>query len=524
MVVAVGSTTGTGTAAPEDGSWVGLLGIDGLARVIDDLPFGVAVLAEDLGVLHVNPAGCAIVGVGGDALLRRRMPPPAESLIGSSAASEPGGGVQREIESSDTPVEARGRSLTVRVFRDVTEERQAVRREATLNHLAARIARAGSLETTLNAVAECLVESTQMNGCAAVVLDGEPAQLRVAGTAGLPADYAERCRQMLRLCDEGLPTVSAFRSQRTVVVDRERDEPLLRELEELDGGLPWRSIVSFPMVARNYPVGAVKTFWPGPPPGGEELRFLAAVADQAAAAVDNARLFTEAQQRLASEARHRLARELHDSVSQSLFSITLETRGAQLLLERTGLPADGPLGERLGNLRQLAQGALAEMRALIFELRPEALREEGLTAAIRKQAEGMSARTEIAVEVRAPQRRIPLPAAVEEQVYRMVQEALTNIARHSGARRAVVQLHRQRRGRELLVEIADDGVGFDPSTPQPGHLGLRTMAQRIEQLGGVLLVDTHPGRGTRICATIPLSRTATPMGPAAGIRPARRQL
>jgi signal transduction histidine kinase len=158
------------------------------------------------------------------------------------------------------------------------------------------------------------------------------------------------------------------------------------------------------------------------------------------------------------------------------------------------------------------------MRALIFELRPEALREEGLAAAIRKQAEGVSARTEIAVEVRLPKRPIPLPGDVEEQVYRLVQEALANIAKHSRARHAVVQLRRRRSGQELGVEVTDDGVGFDPSAPQPGHLGLRTMAQRMEQLGGSLLVDTGPGRGTRITATIPLSSEGTRLA-AAGTRP-----
>ena len=199
--------------------------------------------------------------------------------------------------------------------------------------------------------------------------------------------------------------------------------------------------------------------------------------------------------------------------------MTLETRGAQLLLERAGLPPHGPLGERLGNLRQLTQGALAEMRALIFELRPEALREEGLAAAIRKQAEGVSARTEIPVDVRAPKRPIPLPGDVEEQVYRLVQEALANIAKHSGAQSAVVQLRHRRTGPELLVEVTDDGVGFDPSAPQPGHPGLRTMAQRMEQLGGSLVVDAGAGRGTRITAAVPLSPLGNLLGGAAGMPP-----
>ncbi|SNS38260.1 Histidine kinase-, DNA gyrase B-, and HSP90-like ATPase [Geodermatophilus pulveris] len=654
--------------------WPAVGGFDDLVRMVDGLSQGVALLTPDLHVLHVNPAGWALGDAGHEALPGPAAPHrTAVITVPARGVHSARGSGRREVEYSDVPLDVQGQRLVVRAFRDVTEERRAVRWQATLTHLAAQVALAESLEATLDTVAACLLEATEMTGCAAIVFDGEPARLRVAGTAGLPADYADRFRRALADGKEALPSVAAFRNQQTVVVDRAREDPVLRWLEDLDGDLDWRSIASFPMVARNHPVGAVKTFWPGPPPDGDELRFLAAVADQAATAVDNARLyadaaassrrdegliaaglalaselslpavltkivelacdvadarygavgvlgrdgrledfithgltedqraaigalpigrgilgaltsdarplrlgsiqndprsvgfpphhppmtsflgvpitvrgriygnlyltekrgpsgftdgderavvtlaaqagvaienarlFAEAQQRLALQARHRLARELHDSVSQALFSMTLETRGAQLLLERAGLPPEGPLGERLGNLRALTQGALAEMRALIFELRPEALREEGLAAAIRKQAEGVSARTEIRVEVRAPKRPIPLPGDVEEQVYRLVQEALANVAKHSGARSAVVQLRRRNSGQELLVDVTDDGVGFDASTPQPGHLGLRTMAQRMEQLGGSLVVDTGPGRGTRVSAVIPLT-------------------
>lgn len=689
--MAVDSASDTGTAAPVwNGAWPPIPRLDDLARIVDSLPRGVAVLTPDMRVLHVNPAGRVIAGAESEPLVGRAASLLLAGVNAHAVADAPTGAGRREVEYSDIPVDVQGEHLVIRAFRDVTEERRAMRWRTTLTHVAARVALAESLEATLDAVAECLLEATEMSGCAAIVFDGEPARLRVAGTAGLPEDYAERFGRALQSGHEVLPALSAFRSQRTVIVDRTRDEPVLDSLENLDGDLGWRSIASFPMIARNHPVGAVKTFWPGPPPDGEELRFLAAVADQAATAVDNARLFADAaassrrdeglisaglalaselslpavltkivelacdvadarygavgvlgqdgrledfithgltdeqraaigalpigrgilgalisdahpmrlaaiqedqrsvgfpphhppmtsflgvpitvrgrvygnlyltekrgqsqftddderavitlaaqagvaienarlfadaQQRLALEARHRLARELHDSVSQALFSMTLETRGAQLLLERAGLPADGPLGERLANLRQLTQGALAEMRALIFELRPEALQEEGLAAAIRKQAEGVSARTEIAVDVRLPKRPIPLPAAVEEHVYRLVQEALANVAKHSGATHAAVRLRHRRGAHELEVEVTDDGVGFDQTSPLPGHLGLRTMAQRMEQLGGSLLVHTAPGRGTRITAAIPLPPVGTSAALPSGTPPTRR--
>ncbi len=681
--MAVDSATNTAAPVWHEARPV-IQGLDDIIRTVDTLPRGVAVLTPDLCVLHVNPAGRLIAGAESDALVGRSVSRLLAGVNAHAVADAPTGSGRREVEYSDIPLEVQGQHLVVRAFRDVTEERRAMRWRATLTHVAARVALAESLEATLDAVAECLLEATAMSGCAAIVFDGEPARLRVAGTAGLPDDYAERFGRALQAGHEILPALSAFRGQRTVIVDRTREEPVLDALEDLDGDLGWRSIASFPMIARNHPVGAVKTFWPGPPPDGEELEFLAAVADQAATAVDNARLFADAaassrrdegliaaglalaselslpavltnivelacdvadarygavgvlgedgrledfithgltddqraaigplpigrgilgalisdarpmrlaaiqedprsvgfpphhppmssflgvpitvrgriygnlyltekrgrsqftddderavitlaaqagvaienarlfadaQQRLALEARHRLARELHDSVSQALFSMTLETRGAQLLLVRAGLPTDGPLAERLANLRQLTQGALAEMRALIFELRPEALREEGLAAAIRKQAEGVSARTEIAVDVRLPKRPLPLPADVEEHVYRLVQEALANVAKHSGARHAAVRLRSRRSAHSLEVEVTDDGVGFDQTARQPGHLGLRTMAQRMEQLGGSLLVHTAPGRGTRITAAVPLSPPGTAVAPPSG--------
>jgi PAS domain S-box-containing protein len=231
-------------------------------------------------------------------------------------------------------------------------------------------------------------------------------------------------------------------------------------------------------------------------------RAVVTLAAQAGVAIENARLFAEAQDRLALEERTRLARELHDSVSQALFAMTLETGAAQVALQNADLDAAG-LGVRLERLRELTEGALAEMRALIFALRPEAIREEGLVAAVRKQADGIAAREDLDVTVDAPDGRLPVPLDVEEQLYRLAQEALSNVVRHAGARRVQVRIHVDP-GAELRLEIEDDGVGFDASLPRPGHLGLRSMAQRVESLGGRLVLSTGGGRGTIVGAVVPL--------------------
>lgn len=125
----------------------------------------------------------------------------------------------------------------------------------------------------------------------------------------------------------------------------------------------------------------------GPEFSDADERAVVTLAAQAGVAIENARLFAEAEERLALEERTRLARELHDSVSQALFAMTLETAAAQQVLTRAGADPKA-LGHRLTRLRELTEGALAEMRALIFALRPDAIQEEGLVAAVHKHAKG----------------------------------------------------------------------------------------------------------------------------------------
>jgi signal transduction histidine kinase len=252
----------------------------------------------------------------------------------------------------------------------------------------------------------------------------------------------------------------------------------------------------------------------------EDERAVVTLAAQAGVAIENARLFAEAQERLAMEARHRLARELHDSVSQALFSMTLETGAAQLALQQEGTDVVDDVSRRLARLRELTENALAEMRALIFELRPEALREEGLPAAIRKHAQAVAARADLVIDVETPEHWPPLPLDLEEQLYRTAQEALTNVVKHADASRAQIRLlPAVATSGGLLLEISDDGTGFDASLSRPGHLGLKTMQQRVERLGGSLMVRSTPGGGTTIQALVPPPAAAPPGLPRSKGRP-----
>ena len=199
----------------------------------------------------------------------------------------------------------------------------------------------------------------------------------------------------------------------------------------------------------------------------------------------------------ASQERAHLARELHDSVTQALFSMGLTLRTLELLL---GSDTDAAR-EKLVELRELQKDALAEMRTLIFELRPSSLESDGLIQALRTHATAVQRRTGLIIVVDAePIDRLPL--AAEEALYRIGQEALHNIVKHANASNATIRIVRE--GDQVRLLVTDDGAGFDPEgVPRGSHLGLIGMRQRIELVGGELHVESRPGHGTTIAAAVP---------------------
>jgi Na+/proline symporter len=215
-------------------------------------------------------------------------------------------------------------------------------------------------------------------------------------------------------------------------------------------------------------------------------------------------MIDEASHVAALEERHRLARELHDSVSQVLFSMTLHTRAVELAVQRSGGDFDGRVARGLAHLRSLTQGALAEMRASIFQLRPDALDEEGLASAIRKSAATVAAQEGLDVRVQAPEGRFPLDSRAEEELFRVVQEAVHNCVKHAHARCVEIRLREDPDlDGTLVVEVADDGVGFDPDARHTGHLGINGMRERTDRLGGSLIIDSSPAGSTTVRAVIP---------------------
>jgi len=236
------------------------------------------------------------------------------------------------------------------------------------------------------------------------------------------------------------------------------------------------------------------------------------MADQAAVAVQNARLITASRGRAALEERYRLARDLHDSAGQELFSLTLELRAAHRALDHGRLSDAAGVGRRLAVLEELAYAALRDMRGLVFELHPTLLHAEGLVAAVRREAEALAARETLHTTTTLPPERLTLDPTVELELYRLVKEALHNSVKHADATTVHVEIRQDpAEGRRLVVEIADDGVGFDPLVPS-GGLGLVSMRERAERVGGRLTLESVPAGGTRVRIVVPDMLLAPPSG------------
>lgn len=235
-----------------------------------------------------------------------------------------------------------------------------------------------------------------------------------------------------------------------------------------------------------------------------DVEVLCVFAKHAAVAIENARLYADADRLAQLEERNRIARELHDSVTQSLFTIVLMADALRNLIH-TGHEQAAPTVELL---YQAAHDTLTEMRALIYELRPAALEGEGLITALRKLAGAIQTRHGLPVEVR--QFGIQhLNQAQEEALYRIAQEALYNVIKHAQAGRAEVELHMA--DNEVCLIVRDNGVGLQPQDSRPGQakhlgsggLGFSTMRERAEQLGGRFFVNPAPGRGLQVRVHLP---------------------
>jgi len=277
-------------------------------------------------------------------------------------------------------------------------------------------------------------------------------------------------------------------SRQPLIVDDIQTETMMR----LSHDVYWRAYLGAPILLENRVIGflGLGSWQPGSFNESHAVR-LEAFAGQVAIAIHNARLLDRERQVIASQERERLARELHDAVSQTLFSANIIAEALPRQWQRDPEKALAQLTE----LHQLTRGAMAEMRVLLLELRPTSLLEVDLPVLLRQLAEAIRSRKRIAISVDI-NGEFSLKPDTKLALYRITQEALNNIAKHSRATKASIQLMRREQGVELTIE--DNGAGFDPDAVQPTSLGLNIMRERSDELGAALTIISRQGEGTRL--------------------------
>lgn len=373
---------------------------------------------------------------------------------------------------------------------------------ATLNSVAAVVSQSLHLERILeDALGVIMADLGFEAGVAFMLPDGEGSkrELRLVASRNLPADVLSSIRTRppedleQRLVElQGQPATLPIGS-------------LSRELRVLLEPAGWHSAVQIPVNAKATVFGALMLFTRRElDPSPEQLSSLAALGNQIGMAVDNARLYEHAEESAAAAERNRLARDLHDAVSQTLFSVSLIAEVLPRIYARD--PAQG--AQRLDELRQLTRGALAEMRTLLLELRPAALADANLSDLLKQLGEALTGRARIPVEVRSEDVGT-LPTDVRVALYRIAQEALNNVAKHSGAAAATVSLSSSGEPEGgLRLAIHDDGAGFDPVAAGTGQLGLGIMKERADAIGASLAITSAPGHGTTVTAAWSPKETA----------------
>ena len=389
----------------------------------------------------------------------------------------------------------------VRAYHELEERVEERTRELSTLLEVVRAA-SGSLELpeVLKRVARGLASAVGVRHCGIYLVDEERGLLVPAEGANPDALGPEVARSFRsraldprrdRFVREILETRGPVVSQ-----DAEADPRTDKEVVRLLG---LKSILGIPFAVKDRVVavamiaafGAPHTFTE------EQVRLAQGIANTVALAIENARLYSRVRETATLEERARLARELHDSVTQSLYSISLFAEAARRLADSGDL---GTVREQLGELGEAARQALKEMRLLVYELRPAALEREGLVGALRERLDTVERRAGVEAELLI-EGEGAIPPNLEEGLYRIAQEALNNALKHAHAGSVTVRL---RLGRDRVeLEVEDDGRGFAVGEAG-GGMGLANMRERARALGGELSLRSAPGRGTVVRVVVPL--------------------
>ncbi len=425
-------------------------------------------------------------------------------------------GVLIDVEVYGVPLVFRGSPHGLLVMRDITERRRAfqlletrvterTRELQALLTVSQTMVSTLELEPLLDLILDRLKEVVDYNGVSVFMIEEDQRHLQLLRERR-PEPFYRQTR--FDLGSYGL-TYRMIESRTFLFIPNMNDptDPnaaVWRESKIEQSGYAPQDVgswLSVPLLVKDHVVGVLsmdhkeENYYTR-----HHVDLVTAFGTQAAVAIEAARLYENSTRLAALEERQKLARELHDSVSQALYGIALGARTARKLMESREADPQR-LNEPLDYILSLAEAGLAEMRALIFELRPESLAREGLAAALTKQADALRARHRLEVQVKLGEEP-EAPLEVKEALYRITQEGMNNIVKHARAGRVTVSLTEEGGGLHLTVE--DDGQGFDPSQDFVGHLGLRSMRERAERVGGSLAVRSAPGQGTTLTVFVPV--------------------
>lgn len=390
-------------------------------------------------------------------------------------------------------LEIEGQRYGAAIAHDITEARQTLRSLEALYQADEKLYASLELDQVLQALADVCVDLLGADKSCILIWDETHQHLITRAQRGFTSQFVQ---VMNEYSGRGLIAHAARSGETVVVQDTHQDERVTRQITDQEG---IRAFMHIPIRLNGelFGVFSVDNLHPNTL-GHEEQRAFGSLARRAAIAIRNARLYAQAKGKAALEERQKLARNLHDSVSQAIYGIVLGVRTARTQLARN--PEQAPAA--LDFVMSLTEAATAEMRALIFELRPESLEQEGLVAALSKQVAAARARHQLRLEAElCPEPALSLEA--KEALYRVAQEALNNIAKHARANKVFLGLHQE--NGTVQLEIRDDGVGFDSLREYPGHLGLVSMRERIERLGGSFWLESATGAGTTVRAVLKLA-------------------
>ncbi|MCB0016136.1 MAG: PAS domain-containing protein [Anaerolineales bacterium] len=388
------------------------------------------------------------------------------------------------------------------ITQQVLEHRVAERTHelTTLRELSRSIISTLELEPLLLLILDQLKEFVEYSGAAIQILHNNVMVMRASRRPDVLAAHVNVNYQPARIATIQMMLES---QQPVYIADLRQDEALVAAYESASGApidktFPYiRSWMGVPLVVHGRVLGMLSLAHREVGYYEEKDAQLAQdFANQAAIAMHNAELYQLAQTAAVAEERSRIARELHDSVTQAIYSVTLYADATRLALKDGALDI---VAKNLNELRANAREAMLDMRLLIFELRPSILEEEGLVTALQTRLDSVEARSGVHADFHTSgNRRLPLP--LETELYRIAQEALTNVVRHARAKRVKVSLNLE--VSQVCLEIQDDGVGFETAVDHSGGMGLRGIQERVEKIGGDLLIQSTVGKGTILHITV----------------------